>query len=76
MKAKYPPRSVFIGYPAKLIAKKKLICDEFPDWKEVLGQPRHATSIQEEGKKTLIGTLYKIGNLKYLLKTSMKPIWN
>ena len=39
-RAKNPPRSVFIGYPAKLIVKGSVVHDEFPDWDLVMKQPR------------------------------------
>lgn len=31
---------VFIGYPAKLIVNRKVVQDEFPDWKETIQRPR------------------------------------
>lgn len=40
MKAANPPRTVHIGYPAKLIVQKKVVIDEFPDWREVLQTSR------------------------------------
>jgi hypothetical protein len=40
LKAKYKKGDVFIGYPAKLIVKKKIYRDEFPDWGEIMQKQR------------------------------------
>ena len=39
-KGRNPPKSVFIGYPAKLVVKGKVIHDEFPDWNQMLKESR------------------------------------
>lgn len=40
LKAQNKKGDVFIGYPAKLIVKKKVIRDEFPDWSEIMQKQR------------------------------------
>ena len=35
-KSENPQGSVFFGYPAKLIVNKRVVADEFPDWRNVL----------------------------------------
>lgn len=35
-KSRFPEDRVFIGFPAKLIVKGRVVRDEFPDWKTVL----------------------------------------
>lgn len=42
-KARNPAKTVHLGFPAKLIVKKKVVCDEFPDWQLVLKQSRNHT---------------------------------
>ena len=44
---KNPPKTVFIGFPAKLVVNKKVIRDEFPDWRPVLDGPRHAKGAKD-----------------------------
>ena len=42
-KSRHREGSVYIGFPAKLVVDRKVIRDEFPDWKEVLKGSRVAT---------------------------------
>lgn len=42
-KSRHREGSVYIGFPAKLVVDRKVIRDEFPDWKEVLKRSRVAT---------------------------------
>lgn len=35
-KEKNPNGKVYIGFPAKLVVNGKVICDKFPDWRDVL----------------------------------------
>ena len=35
-KQKTPNNKVYIGFPAKLVVNGKVICDKFPDWRDVL----------------------------------------
>ena len=42
-KSRHREGSVYIGFPAKLVVDRKVIRDEFPDWKEVLKGSRVAS---------------------------------
>jgi hypothetical protein len=45
-RSKYPPKTVYIGYPAKVIVKNRVVQDKFPLWKNVMQMSRsHRTHV-------------------------------
>ena len=60
-KQKNPNGRVFIGIPAKLVVNGKVICDKFPDWREVLKGSRinsdtsDSTNKSTENKEGAVG---------------------